>query len=33
MEILFAIVSILTFELGLCLFCFIKKSTQAFVPR
>lgn len=33
MEIFFAIISILAFELGLCMFCFFKKSTQAFLPR
>jgi hypothetical protein len=33
MEIFFAIVSILAFEFGLCLFCFVKKSAQSFIPQ
>jgi hypothetical protein len=33
MEVFFAIISILAFELGLCLFCFVKKSAQPFISR
>lgn len=33
MEVLFAIISILAFEVGLCVFCFVKKSAQALIPR
>jgi hypothetical protein len=33
MEVFFAIISILAFELGLCMFCFVKKSTQAIIHR
>lgn len=33
MEIFFAIVSILVFELGLCVFCFVKKSARSIIPR